>query len=62
MDIKGYMDIMKFVMRSQIECVKEEMDEPRLETEYTEGYYAGIIRGLEIAMEKIDASMFLAER
>lgn len=62
MDIKSYMDIMKFVMRNQIELVKEELEKETFTTEYTEGYYGGIIRGLEIALDKIDASMFLAEK
>lgn len=61
MDIKSYMDIMKWVMRNQIECAEEEAN-GTFATEYMEGYYAGIVRGLEVAIEKIDASMFLAER
>ena len=58
MDIKHYMDIMKFVFSSQIECAKEELEQPGAD----ETYLAGIIRGLQIAQEKIDASMFLAEK
>jgi hypothetical protein len=61
MDIKAYMEIMKWVMTEQIECAKEEAN-GTFATEYMEGYYAGIVRGLEIAIEKIDASAFLAKK
>ena len=62
MDIKGYADIMRWVLRTQIEYAKEEANDGEFASEYMEGYYGGIVRGLEIALEKIDASMFLAEK
>ena len=62
MEIKGYMDIMKWVIQNQIEYTKEEANEGTFATEYMEGYYGGIVRGLEIALEKIEASMFLAKK
>ena len=62
MDIKGYMDIMKWDMKTQIENAREEANKEAFTSEYMEGYYGGIVRGFEIALEKIDASMFLAEK
>ncbi len=61
MEIEGYMEIMKWVMQNQIEYAKEEAN-GTFASEYMEGYYAGIVRGLEVAIEKIDASMFLAKK
>lgn len=61
MDIERYMEIMKWVMRNQMEYAEEEAN-GTFATEYMEGYYAGIRRGLEIALEKIEASAFLAEK
>lgn len=60
MGIKEYADIMRFVFKSQIELAKEELENPRLDYE-KENYLSGVITGLQIALEKIDASMFLAE-
>lgn len=62
MTIEGYMEIMKWVLQTQIECAKEEANRETFSTEYMEGYYGGIVRGLEIALEKIDASAFLAKK
>lgn len=62
MDIERYMEIMKWVIQNQIEYAKEEANEGEFATEYMEGYYGGIVRGLEIALEKIEASKFLAEK
>lgn len=62
MTIERYMEIMKWVMQTQIEYAKEEANSGEFATEYMEGYYGGIVRGLEIALEKIDASMFLAKK
>lgn len=61
MDIKSYMDILKWVMKSQIDYVREESNS-KADTEYMAGFYQGVERGLELALEKIDASMFLAEK
>jgi RNA binding exosome subunit len=62
MDIERYMDIMKWVIKNQIEYAREESNEGKFASEYMEGYYGGIVRGLEIALEKIEASKFLAEK
>jgi hypothetical protein len=58
MDIKGYADVLRFAIKTQIEYQKEEIQEPYAD----EQYHRGVIRGLTIALEKIDASMFLAEK
>ncbi len=62
MTIESYMDIMKWVFQTQIERAKEEANKETFSTEYMEGYYGGIVRGLEIALEKINASVFLAKK
>jgi hypothetical protein len=58
MDIKTYAGILKFAIMTQIEYQKEEIQNPYA----NEDYHSGIITGLRIALEKIDASMFLAEK
>jgi hypothetical protein len=58
MDIASYMDVLKFALKMQKDYVMEEMQKPTANEEYLEGIY----RGLEIAMEKIEASAFLAEK
>lgn len=62
MDIKSYADVLRFAIKLQIGYIEEEMEKGTFTTEYTEGRYNGMIRGLEMALEKIDASMFLAEK
>lgn len=62
MEVERYMEIMKWVIQTQIEYAREEANEGEFATEYREGYYGGIVRGLEIALEKIEASKFLAEK
>lgn len=62
MTIKGYADILKWAMRTQIEYVEEEANKGFCKTTEEASYYEGIKKGLEIALEKIDASMFLAEK
>ena len=57
MSIKDYADVLKFAMKMQIEYLKEDMGKPWTD----ESYLAGVMAGLNIAMEKIDARMFLAE-
>lgn len=58
MDIKTYAGILKFVIMTQIDYQKEALQEP----DANEEYHSGVITGLQIALEKIDASMFLAEK
>ena len=58
MDIKSYADILKFALKLQIDYVKEDLEKPNANEEYL----SGVINGLHIALEKIDASMFLAEK
>lgn len=62
MNIENYMEIMRWVLRTQIDYVREEANGEACDTEYMAGYYQGIEKGLEIALEKIDASMFLAKK
>ena len=58
MDIKSYADVLRFAIKMQMDYIMEEMQKPTANEEYL----SGIHRGLDIALEKIDASMFLAER
>lgn len=58
MDLKSYADILKFAIQMQIEYEKEEIQKPFADEEYL----SGVITGLRIAMDKIDASMFLTEK
>lgn len=58
MDIKSYADILKFAIQMQIGYVEEEIQKPYANEERLDG----VITGLRIALEKIDASMFLVER
>jgi hypothetical protein len=64
MDIKSYADVLRFAIKMQINYIEEDEKDlnTRHATEYFEGYYEGMKRGLEMALEKIDASMFLAEK
>jgi hypothetical protein len=57
---KDYADILKFAINGQIEYAKEELEGILLIEESR--YLEGIIRGLKIALEKIDASAFLWEK
>lgn len=57
---KDYADILKFAINGQIECAKEELEGILFLEESR--YLEGIIRGLKIALEKIDASAFLWDR
>lgn len=58
MTIKDYADILRFAIKLQIDYEKEEIQQPYAD----ENYLSGVITGLRIALDKIDASMFLAER
>ena len=61
MTIKNYADILKWAIKNQIEYVEEEANSNFCNTTEKASYYEGIKKGLEIALEKIDASMFLAK-
>ena len=61
MTIKSYAEVLKWAIQTQIDYIEEEERNGNFETEYMEGKYRGMVRGLEIALEKIDASMFLAK-
>jgi len=56
MSTKDYAILLRGVLKMQIDFIKEESDWEENE------FYEGQIRGLEIAMDKIDASKFLYER
>lgn len=57
---KDYSEVLKFAIRAQIAYVESELvhDLPYERERYLEG----VISGLDIALEKIEASMFLVER
>jgi hypothetical protein len=57
MTIKNYADILRLALKMQIDYQKEEIEKPYAD----ENYHSGVITGLRIALDKIDASMFLAE-
>lgn len=61
MTIKDYAGVLKWTIQTQINYIEEEERNGTFETEYMEGKYRGMVRGLEIALEKIEASMFLAK-
>lgn len=58
MTIKDYAEVLKWAIKTQIDYQKEEIQQPYAD----EKFHDGVIMGLRIALEKIDASMFLAER
>lgn len=58
MSIKDYADVLRFAIKMQIDYQMEEIQEPYA----NEDFHSGVITGLQIALEKIDASMFLAEK
>lgn len=59
MTIKDYAEVLKFAIKINLDGVNEELNENNI---INEDYLEGIKRGLEIALEKIEASMFLAEK
>jgi ketol-acid reductoisomerase len=61
MDAKRYAEILKSVLRMQVVERMKEIQMGSYATEYMEGYEEGIVKGLEIAMEKIEKSSFLFE-
>lgn len=62
MDISNYADVLKFAIKMQIDYIEKEEEKATFATEYSEGWNRGMVRGLEIALEKIDASKFLWEK
>lgn len=54
---KEYADILKFAINLQIDYEKEELEHPFAD----ENYISGVIAGLRIALDKIEASRFLTE-
>lgn len=63
MTIKDYAEILKWAIKTQMEYIEEEEETACASGDYEgEKYLGGVKEGLRIALEKIDASMFLAER
>lgn len=60
MNTKDYAEVLKFAIKTQIGYVEEE-NNGAFSTDYSNGFFDGVKRGLEIALEKIDASMFLVK-
>jgi hypothetical protein len=58
MKIRDYADVLRFAINTQIKYVEEEVPHGK----HNEDYLDGIIAGLRMALKKIDASMFLAEK
>ena len=61
MDKKEYADILKAVLQMQKYAVNDDIRK-RLNCGDDVDFLEGVVRGLEIAMEKIDASMFLTDK
>ena len=59
MSIKDYADVLRFAIKMQISYKEEALQECNA---MNEDFVEGIICGLQIALEKIDASMVLAEK
>ena len=59
MSIKDYAEVLRFAIKLQVDEVKKELSEAII---IDESYLQGVRAGLEIALQKIDASMFLAEK
>ena len=59
MSIKEYADVLRLAIKMQIGYEREELEN---NPNANEDFRYGIITGLDIALEKIDASMFLAEK
>ena len=58
MKLEDYAGILKFAINTQIDYEMEEMEKPFADEEYLNG----VIMGLRIALDKIDASAFLWDR
>lgn len=63
MSIKDYAEVLRFAIKMQIGYIADDAENGISvgNADYHQGYYEGMQRGLEIALEKIDASMFLAK-
>lgn len=63
MSIKDCAEVLKWAIKAQIGYIADDTEDGISvgDAEYHRGYYEGMQRGLEIALEKIDASMFLAK-
>lgn len=59
MSIKDYAEVLRFAIQLQVDEVKKELSE---EIIIDESYLQGVRQGLEIALEKIEASKFLMEK
>ena len=59
MTIKNYADVLRLAIQFQITDAEKELERDHYYED--EKYIEGVISGLRIALEKIDASMFLAE-
>ncbi len=57
MTIKDYAGVLKWAIQNQIDYQKEEIQQPYAD----ENFHSGVITGLQIALDKIEASMFLAK-
>ena len=57
MTIKDYAEVLKYAIKLQIDYQKEEIQQPYAD----ERFHDGVIIGLQIALDKIEASMFLAK-
>ena len=57
MTLKSYADILRFAINGQINYEYDRINK----YDANEEYISGIITGLQIALEKIDASQFLWE-
>ena len=57
MNKRDYADVLKMVIQMQIDYVMEDLEKPHAD----EDYLNGVIMGLRIAIEKIEASKFLTE-
>lgn len=55
MNLENYVDILKFAINGQIKYEYERINKPNANEEYI----SGIITGLQIALDKINASEFL---
>jgi hypothetical protein len=59
MDLKGYSDVLKFAIQIQLDSVNKELQSDII---LDESYLRGVKTGLQIALDKIEASMFLVDK
>ena len=59
MTIKNYADVLRFAIQLQIRDAQDEVS--HAESYEREQYLDGVVTGLRIALEKIDAADFLTE-